>query len=816
MATIGGGYIGPAPFPSGTVEVDMTFAPAGASWTLSDAYGDVGSGFASTPPVEYPAGSYTLTWEDTVFTHSPPAPDGPTSLSVGGAIKFELTDEAPGTGLLPGEIKITLTASDAGDIQDVEWQLHGPGSATVVAWGTGDDLLTGMQDGNYYVTWGWTQDYWTPTGYDLATHPGPGIGGKAPGDNGPWTSDTQTLSNNGKEFEGTYTARAMPTRAQSAFCMDHGGSTYAGGLYSFSDAYKPHTGFKDSPTKTTPPLDANYWPTSLPQGPVYSTIPMNPSAKHKDQVQNYWLFWEGEGTVSCGGGNGGTGLSNYVCALGQGQTPGKMFTFGPNLTTTKDSGTTWATLTIKATGTGGNHLRNLEVVHEDYCDFGNDKSFRTVEAGGNFVTDHTKSQWAHCSTIRMLSSLEVCYLLYPPELEGTNRNTGMLYESEGREWTSTAYASGMSVGQAWQTYIDLCNSLDKDFWVCMPTFSNDTLCDQIFSAIEAPYNNGQPGGGLRDGLKVILEYSNETWNGEYSGFNYGAFWGRWHAAATTDQFGRAYSGMSIGQNPTPTQGFADVSNETGDFLTTGGNRRYLSYRTWQLVNLYKANTNLAARSHTFSERVIVTVCSHFQNNYWAKWHFREDGGSGTEIQFDGANPFSDVVDVFANAIYIYPGDFGVWGDWPPADFDAYIDTYYDAFIADINGDTLTNLNENKTMADELGIAYWTYEWGQGLIPDRAQQVEGRVNIQPEWTDYIANHPRMYEAYSEQLQNWKAAGGQLNSHLRCPGYWQNYKQPFYWGIKSGTMHPNGGSYPDVAPAYRYMAQVDYACNNHKWW
>ena len=102
-----------------------------------------------------------------------------------------------------------------------------------------------------------------------------------------------------------------------------------------------------------------------------------------------------------------------------GQTPGKMFTFGPNLTTTQDTGTTWATLTIKSTGAGANYLRNLEVVHEDYCDGGKDKSFRTVEPGSNFVTEHTKSQWAHCGAIRMLSSLEVCYLLYPPEQAAT-------------------------------------------------------------------------------------------------------------------------------------------------------------------------------------------------------------------------------------------------------------------------------------------------------------------------------------------------------------------------------------------------------------
>jgi len=63
----------PSPVEQGVVSVNMSGAPAGASWTLrNDANVVVMTGTESTSPSPIPLGTYTLTWEDTAFAYSPP------------------------------------------------------------------------------------------------------------------------------------------------------------------------------------------------------------------------------------------------------------------------------------------------------------------------------------------------------------------------------------------------------------------------------------------------------------------------------------------------------------------------------------------------------------------------------------------------------------------------------------------------------------------------------------------------------------------------------------------------------------------------
>ena len=56
----------------GDISVDMTGAPADASWTLKDSLGVVATGDTSVGPDSYKYETYTLTWEDTAFGWTPP------------------------------------------------------------------------------------------------------------------------------------------------------------------------------------------------------------------------------------------------------------------------------------------------------------------------------------------------------------------------------------------------------------------------------------------------------------------------------------------------------------------------------------------------------------------------------------------------------------------------------------------------------------------------------------------------------------------------------------------------------------------------
>lgn len=84
-----GGYNILVPSTTEWIQIDMTGAPAGASWTLRNSVPEiVATGSSGTGQVQYPFETYTLTWEDTAYPWIPPSPEGPTVLSAGNPITF--------------------------------------------------------------------------------------------------------------------------------------------------------------------------------------------------------------------------------------------------------------------------------------------------------------------------------------------------------------------------------------------------------------------------------------------------------------------------------------------------------------------------------------------------------------------------------------------------------------------------------------------------------------------------------------------------------------------------------------------------------
>jgi hypothetical protein len=77
------------------------------------------------------------------------------------------------------------------------------------------------------------------------------------------------------------------------------------------------------------------------------------------------------------------------------------------------------------------------------------------------------------------------------------------------------YIDGLSPpnnpGVAYEWMIDLCNRVGKDLWVCLPAKSNSNYWLQLATLIKAK---------LSPDLRVYVEYSNETWNGQFSQFQW--------------------------------------------------------------------------------------------------------------------------------------------------------------------------------------------------------------------------------------------------------------------------------------------------------
>jgi hypothetical protein len=72
-------------------------------------------------------------------------------------------------------------------------------------------------------------------------------------------------------------------------------------------------------------------------------------------------------------------------------------------------------------------------------------------------------------------------------------------------------SSPLTPGLAYEWMIDLCNRTGKDMWVNLPHLSDNNYANQLAQLIKEK---------LDPNLKVYVEYSNETWNGGFTQFQY--------------------------------------------------------------------------------------------------------------------------------------------------------------------------------------------------------------------------------------------------------------------------------------------------------
>jgi hypothetical protein len=66
-------------------------------------------------------------------------------------------------------------------------------------------------------------------------------------------------------------------------------------------------------------------------------------------------------------------------------------------------------------------------------------------------------------------------------------------------------------GAAYEYMVALCNTANKDMWITIPTAAGDDYIAQLAALLKNTLNPN---------LKVYVEYSNETWNSNYPGYDY--------------------------------------------------------------------------------------------------------------------------------------------------------------------------------------------------------------------------------------------------------------------------------------------------------
>ncbi|REE85137.1 hypothetical protein A8990_11355 [Paenibacillus taihuensis] len=226
-------------------------------------------------------------------------------------------------------------------------------------------------------------------------------------------------------------------------------------------------------------------------------------------------------------------------------------------------------------------------------------------------------------------------------------------------------------GLAYEWMIDLCNRTNKDMWVTLPHMTDDNYANQLATLVKTKLNSN---------LKVYVEYSNETWNGGFSQFQY-----------TLDQ------GIALG---------LPGSNQ---WYQGGAFSLYRSVHIWnEFANVF--GTQMASR--------VMRVAS-FSGNYDIF-----DQGYANVVNSTTWNPTNQKADMIAIAPYVGNG------------LDGASPTIQSQFHQEIDNTFNDRVLTAVAIAQKYNVKLGTYEGGQHLL-NHADQWSANQNIYTEYT-YMLN------------------------------------------------------------------------------
>jgi hypothetical protein len=201
-------------------------------------------------------------------------------------------------------------------------------------------------------------------------------------------------------------------------------------------------------------LDENGYPTSVPQSTNKGTVTSYAFILNNNySAGKYNIFFDGQGTLSgCEKSQNG---QYYINLNGNGE----------------------AVVISVTSSTMGNHIRNIRILPEKYKVNDSYPVFNSAYLEG--------LKPFHC--LRFMDWFHTNNSFQMNWADRVTKNSS----SQGRGMVAYEYA------------IELCNTLDADAWVCVPHMASDDYIRQMATL----WKNG-----LKSGLKIYLEYSNEVWN----------------------------------------------------------------------------------------------------------------------------------------------------------------------------------------------------------------------------------------------------------------------------------------------------------------
>jgi len=565
--------------------------------------------------------NYTITWdpEDGYSIDS----TNPQSISATGDFEATYSEQPVSTAL------VTPTNAE-GNSDGATWTLYGPSGFEYEGRGTENVDVSGPGYGDYWVRWGWMEEFWPPVAHDAEQSTelaGIGVTAAAPGfTNGtwgdpnhqyseiqatqeayiePWSTSEQTLSSGNPtlSFNGVYTARSFDQATSTMGCAQERDLYWSEAVMSSNRFFIKSADWGWGAGQSG---DHISWPPVTSHTHVLLQAPGQNEFPETGQTTTFRVYWKGSGTLnvsSVSGQPGGDSLT--LTNTGEDDVwnaPGLTFTaplFPHKFAMGRDTRNEYDCEIVTAAASP-NHLREVQIVAEDYVveesgnpvekdgTPGNEPLHWVVdEATGNYITDWGRRLGKHTRIFRYLDHMMRINRNDPQEKDDAPYTVDV--RGSGRREYEQCHQLGNINAEAIQHYVNQCNNAGVDMWLCFPWQGGDPqlwwphpFYEWIIDTIEKPYT-GLWDGGLRSDLRVWVEWGNEMWNNFDGQTQMQSYWVDWYTGLTgTDPWGNAYP---EGQRFEPHPGMDDLS-KLG--LTEWASMyQYESFRVWKIYEQVK-------------------------------------------------------------------------------------------------------------------------------------------------------------------------------------------------------------------------------------
>jgi len=366
--------------------------------------------------------------------------------------------------------------------------------------------------------------------------------------------------------------------------------------------------------------------------------------------------------------------------------------------------------------------------------------------------------WPRVMIDRYDGATRTLYLKSPIETSSSGKQpTVNIYDFMNRTWVDralpTTLGQGTAKGVAFETMIQLANTLNADPWINVPTAADDRFVEELAILIKNQ---------LKPHLKCYIEYSNETWNFGYPGYNY--------AEAKARQLGLGNVAVQ-----------ADAWHA------------YRAVEVFKIFNKVFAEADLhSARQQSRLVRVLTSQTAWFDRaKSLMDWQMPENGWP---TQGNSAYKFADA---WAVTTYFYLDK-----DKSLADLNmeslmtAQVDNINNLFGNSNNPGLIRQLLAEATNRNLQLVAY---EGGTHVLaPPTDAALIAKVAV-------LNKNPKIKDVYSTLLNHWDGlyqefgpdAVGVLNHYSDI----SRYGKYGYWGLLQST-------YQDPATAPKYQAVKDY--------